>query len=145
MTMTNNLYRLLYTSHCTIEGSADERARAVSQLADDAQSNNRARSLTGTLLYVQSSFIQVLEGSAEELETTFEKICCDFRHRSVMLIDLNPARERLFADWDMALLEGASGKRVSVSSELEEIQFLVGVNAREAMRQMRAVLNSVPA
>lgn len=141
----NDLYRLLYTSECKIEGPADRRARAVHRITEQSRSNNRGQGLTGVLLYVQNSFIQVLEGPAEQLETTFERICCDFRHGSLRLVDLTPVKARLFADWDMALVEGATGEAICVTSEIEEISFLVGVNAREAMRQMRTLLDRVPA
>jgi hypothetical protein len=46
-------------------------------------------------------FIQVLEGPVDAVEATFERICGDLRHRSVRLLELAVAEERVFGDWAM--------------------------------------------
>lgn len=137
----SDLYRLLYTSRCTMEGSERERLSKVREIASASSANNVPAALTGSLLFIDGSFVQVLEGPAAELEAAFERICCDFRHDTVRLIDLVPVKERLFDKWDMAFLEGDTEQSIALRGDLQEIHFLVGVNAREAVKQMRSLLD----
>jgi hypothetical protein len=139
------LSRLLYVSRCAFgmqQGPA--RDAKVREIAAQAARRNAAVSLTGTLLYVNDSFVQVLEGPPKAVERTFEAICCDFRHEDVKLIDLVPVKERVFCDWNMAVLGVDGETTLTTRDDLEEIRFLVGVNAREAVGQMRRLLASEP-
>ncbi len=63
--------------------------------------NNLASGITGMLLYKQGNFIQVLEGSEENVRYRFTKICRDPRHHGVFVIDEGFAAERCFPDWSM--------------------------------------------
>jgi hypothetical protein len=134
------LNRLLYVSRCALREQGAEREARVRQITADAAARNVATSLTGSLLYVNDSFVQVLEGPAEAVERTFEAICCDFRHVEVKLIDLVPVKARAFSDWNMAYLGANAETTLKMRDDLEEVRFLVGVNAREAVRQMRHLL-----
>lgn len=134
------MHRLIYTSTANlsdpIEGDADLR-----ELAQEAATGNEQLGLTGMLTFVEGKFIQVLEGRLEQLEDVFERICCDFRHRDLQLIDLAPAKERKFSDWGMACMLGDEQADKELVSELQGINFLIGVNAAEAVREMRSLLN----
>ena len=134
--------RLLYTSRCSLQEQGEQRDAKVRALAADASRRNAAAMLSGSLLYVNDSFVQVLEGPARAVEQTFEAICCDFRHDDVKLIDLVPIKERIFSEWNMAFLGIDSDTKVKTRDDLEEIRFLVGVNAREAVSQMRQLLKA---
>lgn len=127
--------RLLYTSQALHWEDAGASGH-IQALAARSEGRNRENGLTGCLVFVEGCFIQILEGPPPAVEETFERICCDFRHRDVKLIDLAPVRERYFADWGMAFL---SNEEVALQASLEEIRFTVGINAREAMNQMRAL------
>lgn len=135
------LSRLLYTSQCTLDDSDPNRMAAVHEIAEAASAANIINGLTGSLIYVDNEFIQVLEGRADQIETIFERICCDFRHRDVRLIDLVPIKERLFSEWGMALLSDDKDTVVGTNGNLEEIRLMVGVNAREAIHQIRNTLD----
>jgi hypothetical protein len=115
----------------------------VREIAADSARRNQAVELTGSLLHVNDSFIQVLEGPTASVERTFEVICCDFRHDDVKLIDLVPVKNRVFSEWSMAYLSGETDARAQLTDDIEEIRFLVGVNAREAVAQMRQLLDKV--
>lgn len=135
------LSRLLYVSRCALENQGAERDAEVREIAAGSARRNQAAELTGSLLHVNDSFIQVLEGPTPAVERTFEVICCDFRHDDVKLIDLLPVKNRVFPEWSMAYLSGETETRVRLADDLEEIRFLVGVNAREAVAQMRQLLD----
>jgi hypothetical protein len=134
--------RLLYVSRCALEDEGALRDEKVRALAVDAAKRNAASMLSGSLLYLDNSFVQVIEGPARAVEQTFEAICCDFRHDEVKLIDLVPIKERIFSEWSMAFLAIDAETKVKTRDDLEEIRFLVGVNAREALAQMRRLLKT---
>ncbi|MBB4860780.1 hypothetical protein HNO88_004125 [Novosphingobium chloroacetimidivorans] len=135
------LSRLLYVSRCAMRETGAERDALVRDLAERSASRNAAAGLTGSLLHVGDNFVQVLEGPIDAIERTFETICCDFRHDEVKLIDLVPVRERIFPEWSMALLGGGDSTALKLRDDLEDLRFLVGINAREAVSQMRRLLD----
>ena len=134
--------RLLYVSRCLPDGEDMTSHAQVLELAATSASRNTRAQLTGSLLFVDGTFVQVLEGPADAVESTFERICCDFRHQDVKLIDLVAAQERLFPEWGMACLSADRETSIKLHAELEEIRFRVGINAREAVIQMRGLLDN---
>ena len=134
--------RLLYTSALDIECCGEKPAEAVRRIAEGAAEQNRLSHLTGSLLFVNGVFIQTLEGPQDEVAKAFERICCDFRHVDVRLIDLINVSERLFEGWDMAFLSDDEMSSLALGDELQEIQFLAGVNASQATLQMRSLLDN---
>ncbi|MHA6317637.1 BLUF domain-containing protein [Altererythrobacter sp. CAU 1778] len=134
--------RLLYTSHANLRASGVPIDEQVLKIGQAAAARNRSRQITGALVFVEGQFIQVLEGPPDTVEDLFETICCDFNHSHVRLIDLLSAPDRLFADWDMAILSAENDATIELRNELEQIQFMVGVNARVAIDQIRSTLLS---
>jgi len=100
--------RLLYTSSARLEPGPQTIDKQLCRLAGEAALLNEEAGITGVLVYVEEQFIQVLEGESAVVEEVFERICCDFRHAQIKLVDLIPVRQRMFARWHMArLCEGA--------------------------------------
>ena len=133
--------RLLYTSALDINQSGEQPEQTARRIAESSAAQNRLSEVTGSLLFVDGAFIQILEGPPEQVEKTFERICCDFRHVDVRLIDLVNVSERLFEGWDMAFLSDDEMSSLALGDELQEIQFLAGVNASQATLQMRSLLD----
>lgn len=65
--------------------------------------NNAARGVTGMLCHYDGSFLQFLEGEADQVEATFRTILADDRHAGVLEVFRGPIEERMFPDWTMAL------------------------------------------
>ena len=135
------LSRLLYVSRCKSAKTGADRIAEVRDIASKSASRNATADLSGVLLHVGDSFVQVLEGPGTSIERVFERICCDFRHEDVKLIDLVPVKERVFAEWGMAVLCPEEDTAIRLRDDLEEVRFLVGINAREAVNQMRRLLD----
>lgn len=136
------MHRLLYVSEAHLAHSDDDQSHAeVQALNHQFSEANTAAGLSGALIYIERQFIQVLEGRLEALEHLFERICCDFRHTNVRLIDLVPAEERLFRDWGMACLAVGESSPINLRDELHQVNFLVGVNGRQAIDQIRSLLD----
>jgi hypothetical protein len=98
--MDEGLFQLVYVSEATQEFGSRELLEILTQ----AKANNRARDITGNLLYNAGLFLQVLEGEKASVETLYSKIKRDPRHRRVRLLYLEPADFRLFGNWSMNMI-----------------------------------------
>ncbi len=95
------LLRLTYASRAVDWLTRDD-LRAI---AESAQRHNRARGLTGLLLYVEGDFLQVIEGPGAAVETLFETIAADARNQWVTRLSTERILRRAFADWSMGCFE----------------------------------------
>lgn len=100
-----NLYQLIYKSYATErltpEGFAD--------ILVEARVNNEKKHITGSLLYRDGAFLQILEGDKKDLLAVFEKIERDARHTQVELLHFEPATQRLFQRWSMQMFNLSFG------------------------------------
>jgi hypothetical protein len=136
------LTRLLYISSSCLRETDVPAFIQVQEIAHASAKRNAASNLTGVLLFVQNHFVQVLEGNDKAIEETFERICCDLRHTNVRLVDLASVKERMFPEWGMKVLSETQETSVALRGDLAHIRFLVGVNAKAAVEQMRKYLDS---
>ncbi len=135
------LNRLIYVSECALAGPEDEQAKIVADIVATAAERNRKSDITGCLLWIDGHFIQILEGRIVDIEDTFERICCDFRHQDMQLIDHSPAKQRLFADWDMVLISDVDDTGIPMTDGLAEIRLKLGVDAREAVTLIKRAVD----
>ena len=70
-------------------------------LVDSRVSNNLA-DVTGLLVYVDGTFLQVLEGEQEMVSALLEKISKDSRHTDVKVVYKTDVNRRTFNGWQMA-------------------------------------------
>lgn len=88
---------IIYASR---ETEAFDPARLDALLAE-ARVRNAAEGITGLLLYAGGSFLQLLEGDAEAVESTYGRIAADPRHADVRLLARDEVGERMVGDWSM--------------------------------------------
>jgi hypothetical protein len=100
--VSQDLYRLVYYSRNRVPG--DGAAGEIRAMLDASRTNNDRVGVTGALLFNAGCFGQVLEGTREAVETTFERIQRDDRHGDVSLLEFQPVPERAFANWSMAFV-----------------------------------------
>ena len=103
-----DLYHLAYVSDVMLATSDKEPAQAhldgqLREILDTAKRNNRETDVTGALLFSGSHFAQVLEGSESAINDRFRAISQDTRHHNVTPLLYEPAGERQFKGWSMAL------------------------------------------
>jgi hypothetical protein len=91
------LVRLLYASRAA-EPVPDGLVETIMQ---QARRNNPELGITGVLCHGGDVFLQVLEGGREPVNTLYNRIACDRRHRRVMLLDYEEILERRFSGWTM--------------------------------------------
>lgn len=97
---SRSLHRLLYASRQKFAPDMlpdDE----IDSLIRASIRNNRAVSITGLLLVHAGWFVQVLEGPAAAVMTTYNRIVDDPRHERAKVISAGPAEARAFGDWNM--------------------------------------------
>ena len=88
----------------------------LESLLIDARTFNKARSITGVLLYADGNFMQCLEGPADSVLRAYDRILKSRRHKG--LIELNRAdiESRSFDSWEMGLARPTKAEFVSISN-----------------------------
>jgi hypothetical protein len=92
-----SLINVIYASRST----EDFHEHEIPDLLKQVRIANAKQELTGMLLYIGGSFLQVLEGQAEMVEAVFGAIRRDRRHTQLTLIAREPISERAFEGWTM--------------------------------------------
>ena len=98
--MSGDLIQLVYVSMATTTQLEDE----LRDIQSTAVSHNDPADITGVLLYRSGRFIQLLEGAPERIDTLYESIMSDPRHRDVTLLVRRPAAARSASAWSMGVL-----------------------------------------
>jgi flagellar motor component MotA len=129
------IYSLVYCSRA-VPGIDDA---AVAGIIASSQRNNPRRGITGLLVFGSGIFFQWLEGPRENVLALMDAIRKDARHESVVPLDESEeARDRLFPDWDMELVE-AGDIRAVLEDALESSE---DENRSATLRQLLEQLES---
>ncbi len=91
-------YFLVYASTAVRDFSEEE----LLALLEEARRFNAEHKITGILLYLPRTFVQVLEGRQDLLQDLYVKITQDPRHKDCELIVQGARLCRRFPDWTMA-------------------------------------------
>ncbi len=97
---TQSLIEIVYASGATIPFDRT----TLAQLLQKARIRNEAAGVTGILIHVEGSFLQVLEGEPTAVEAAFARIALDPRHNNLLVLRRGPIDERRFADWRMGFV-----------------------------------------
>jgi hypothetical protein len=76
----------------------------LTQLLMSARANNTRRGVTGLLLYIDGSFLQVLEGEDRVVDALLERIAQDPRHDRVSILLRRTIEQRQYAEWAMGFV-----------------------------------------
>lgn len=91
------MHRIIYLSTTNTDLNKDE----INNLLNKSNQYNVKHKITGILLYIDFDFIQVLEGSKEDVHFLFEKIKRDNRHRGIICVIDESIKKRQFSAWSM--------------------------------------------
>ena len=94
----SRLFRMAYVSTASKLFDPAE----LRDMLKEANERNKKSGVTGMLLYKDGQFMQVLEGEAESVISTFSRISKDQRHHGIMVLVKGAVQERRFANWSMA-------------------------------------------
>ena len=101
-----------------------------------ARRNNKAHGVAGILLYCEGTFIQVLEGSEDEVSAIFGKIEQDKRHKNIIVMMNEPMEQRNFPGWTMGFTSvnsAVSHQFISDLATTDDILAHSGTHASIAM------------
>jgi hypothetical protein len=91
------MYRLIYKSRANRKIDW----KLVNELIAGSEQSNQGAGITGVLLATETHFLQVLEGSFDEVNDLFMRIVRDPRHEKIQLIAFDCVESRLFGGWAM--------------------------------------------
>ena len=91
------MYRLIYKSHSKTPIDWE----LVSSILESSQKGNSEINVSGVLLATTQHFLQVLEGSFEDVNKLYSSIVKDTRHDEVQLISFSCVESRIFESWSM--------------------------------------------
>lgn len=72
-----------------------------------ARSRNEAAGISGMLLYHEGSFLQVMEGPDDKVESLFGKIQADPRITHILLLWRDTIQQKEFEHWSMGFVDTA--------------------------------------
>ncbi|MCC6392753.1 MAG: BLUF domain-containing protein [Bryobacterales bacterium] len=84
--------------------------RELNALLEVTRRNNERDGITGTLVYSEGNFLEVLEGDTEAVHETFRRILKDTRHGGILVLSERKIKEREFAGWSMGWDSGGAAK-----------------------------------
>lgn len=99
-----------YFSSATVPFDDD----ALVALLEKSRARNTSDGITGMLIYHDGHFAQVLEGEADAVRATFERISADLRHRDVVVELDDTIDELTFPDWSMGFRDLTTGSAEEV-------------------------------
>jgi hypothetical protein len=96
--MQSQLKRVVYVSKKTDASDA-----TLKDIIASSEKNNPEEGVTGCLLSGSNTFLQLLEGPTDFIDTLYSKISKDNRHENVATLCDENIDERLFLSWSMKL------------------------------------------
>ncbi|WP_203255877.1 BLUF domain-containing protein [Hyunsoonleella ulvae] len=105
------LKTICYVSSCSITESID----SIKSIYNKAKANNLKHHISGILIFHKGNFLQILEGRAEQVDTTFNKIKNDTRHSNIIKVINTNIEERIFEDYNFGFTV------VKTSTEFKEL------------------------
>ena len=91
------LRQVVYTSIATTKMSS----REILDLLHDARGFNAVDGITGLLIHSDGHFMQVIEGSDENVEDLLQRLKRDTRHKDIHIVTDRKITERMFPNWSM--------------------------------------------
>lgn len=91
------LVRLAYASRASHGISS----QLIREILDSSQRNNPARGLTGILCCNADTFLQALEGPRNAINTLYNRLTEDNRHKDLTILDYEEISVRRYANWSM--------------------------------------------
>jgi hypothetical protein len=92
------LRQIVYISSATQQFTAE----ALEELLARARANNERSGITGILLYHDRSFLQIIEGTRDDVDRLMARIGRDPSHTSLRIVQDESISDRDFKSWAMA-------------------------------------------
>ena len=113
------MLELIYTSRAIAEIDSGD----IKDILRISQDHNAQKNITGCLLFYNHEFVQMLEGSEEEVVKLYERIEKDARHFDVRLLSMSNLSQRTFTSWSMAYqkLDDEDWSHLTIETDVSQI------------------------
>lgn len=119
--------------YCTVYSSSSVGPMVENDLSfilNKSRSTNDWLGITGVLLYVHGSVVQVLEGEQNAVETLYQRIARGPRYTNVIRVVNKPISKYLFGEWSMDY-------ETITSRQLEDIKEIIAIDKpKESVSRM---------
>ena len=111
----DDLIQLIYFSRSTFVPAEPTNGIEpnVARILLKSRANNKKNGLVGVLYFGDGCFFQCLEGEAEAVDTLYEKLLNDFRHKDLKILSRKSIDSLSFSNWSM--------KHVPLEDEMTKI------------------------
>lgn len=99
-----SVYSIVYSSRATGDAAGAGLMPTINNILAKARRRNSACGVTGALLVTEGRFVQVLEGSHDEVEAIFQRISGDSRHDDIEILSSQFSDRPRFKEWSMAFV-----------------------------------------
>lgn len=94
-------FQLAYSSIATCALNSEE----LKTIMLSASNYNASKDITGSLIFYDGIFFQILEGKREEISTLMKKIRKDERHKEIEIVWTGNLEQRSFENWSMRYID----------------------------------------
>ena len=112
------MFRIVYSSMATRPFRDGE----LRSMLHKFQHRNRARGITGLMVYYRNAFTQVLEGPEDKVRVLFERIAADPRHAQVTILQEETIESPDFPAWSMEYVGETHLRRICEDENMEQLQ-----------------------
>ncbi|XWW45079.1 BLUF domain-containing protein [Fibrella sp. USSR17] len=95
----------------------------ILDIVEFSRKKNARLNITGVLLYINGSIVQVLEGQQLAVEDVYKSIKADPRHTNVRTAINQPIARRLFSHWYM-------GYETLTAQQYEEVSTIISMDSQ---------------
>jgi len=88
---------------CSLSVQEPMSTTSLSVLVGIAEGHNKANNITGVLMTDRSTFVHVLEGASDHLDSLIAKLSRDRRHKAFRVIARRAVSERQYNEWSLML------------------------------------------
>ncbi len=125
------MYRIIYFS-AALETTSEQ---DLNDILLHAKAYNSSHNITGVLLHIDGDFLQILEGEKDNVQTLFEKIKKDRRHRGILTVIESEIKKRQFPEWSM-------GYKYIGYVEISKIESLANFNRESLLNADEKITNA---
>ena len=88
---------------CSLSVQEPMSTTSLSVLVGIAEGHNKANNITGVLMTDRSTFVHVLEGASDHLDSLIAKLSRDRRHKAFRVMARRAVSERQYNEWSLML------------------------------------------
>ncbi|MDC9701432.1 MAG: BLUF domain-containing protein [Alphaproteobacteria bacterium] len=97
-----HLFTISYYSKSRLLFLGKKLTKEIRLILDSCNRNNPLANITGTMIFNDHYFVQIMEGDRTLVSTMFSRIIQDPRHSDVVILNAGTIKERSFRDWSAA-------------------------------------------